>query len=42
MQASSLRTKDLDQNGELNKIIETTVGRVMFNEVVPRKTWLYK
>ena len=33
-----LRTKDLDQNGELiNKIIETTVGRVMFNEVVPEK-----
>ena len=33
-----LRAKDLDQNGELvNKIIETTVGRVMFNEVVPEK-----
>ena len=33
-----LRTKDLDQNGDLvNKIIETTVGRVMFNEVVPEK-----
>ena len=33
-----LRTKDLDKNGELiNKIIETTVGRVMFNEVVPEK-----
>ena len=33
-----LRTKDLDQNGELiNKIIETTVGRVMFNEVVPER-----
>ena len=33
-----LRTKDLDENGELvNKIIETTAGRVMFNEVVPEK-----
>ena len=28
----------MDQNGDLvNKIIETTVGRVMFNEVVPEK-----
>ena len=34
----NLRTKDLDENGELvNKIIETTVGRVMFNEVVPER-----
>ena len=33
-----LRAKDLDENGELvNKIIETTAGRVMFNEVVPEK-----
>ena len=33
-----LRIKDYDNKGELvNKIIETTVGRVMFNEVVPEK-----
>ena len=33
-----LRAKDLDESGELvNKIIETTAGRVMFNEVVPEK-----
>ncbi len=33
-----LRVKDLDEKGELvNKIIETTAGRVMFNEVVPEK-----
>lgn len=31
-----VRTKDLDENGvSVNKIIETTVGRVLFNEVVP-------
>ena len=33
-----LRIKDQDENGDfVNKIIETTVGRVMFNEVVPEK-----
>ena len=33
-----LRIKDYDDNGDfVNKIIETTVGRVMFNEVVPEK-----
>ncbi|MDC3110422.1 DNA-directed RNA polymerase subunit beta' [Flavobacteriales bacterium] len=33
-----IKTKDFNDNGELvNKIIETTVGRVMFNEVVPEK-----
>ena len=33
-----VRTKDLDENGELvTKIIETTVGRVLFNEVVPEQ-----
>ena len=31
-----VRTKDLGENGEqVTKIIETTVGRVLFNEVVP-------
>ncbi len=31
-----VRTKDLNEKGELvTKIIETTVGRVIFNEVVP-------
>ncbi|MFY9243528.1 MAG: DNA-directed RNA polymerase subunit beta' [Polaribacter sp.] len=31
-----VRTKDLDENGEqVTKIIKTTVGRVLFNEVVP-------
>lgn len=31
-----VRTKDLNENGEqVTKIIETTVGRVLFNEVVP-------
>ncbi len=31
-----VRTKDVDENGEqVTKIIETTVGRVLFNEVVP-------
>ena len=33
-----VRTKDLNEEGELvSKIIETTVGRVLFNEVVPEK-----
>ena len=33
-----LRIKDQDDSGDfVNKIIETTVGRVMFNEVVPEK-----
>ncbi|ETN96931.1 DNA-directed RNA polymerase subunit beta' [Zhouia amylolytica] len=33
-----VRTKDLDENGELvTKIIETTVGRVLFNEMVPEQ-----
>ena len=33
-----IKTKDFNKSGELvNKIIETTVGRVMFNEVVPEK-----
>ncbi len=36
--AIKIKTKDFNDNGELvNKIIETTVGRVMFNEVVPEK-----
>lgn len=31
-----VRTKDIDENGEIvTKIIDTTVGRVLFNEVVP-------
>jgi len=31
-----IRTKDFNEKGELvNQIIETTVGRVLFNEVVP-------
>ena len=31
-----VRTKDLDENGNIvTKLIETTVGRVLFNEVVP-------
>ena len=31
-----VRTKDIDENGEqVTKIIQTTVGRVLFNEVVP-------
>ena len=31
-----VRTKDLNDEGELvNKIVETTVGRVLFNQVVP-------
>jgi DNA-directed RNA polymerase subunit beta' len=33
-----VRTKDINEEGELvSKIIETTVGRVLFNEVVPEK-----
>ncbi len=33
-----VRTKDLNENKELEtKIIETTVGRVLFNEVVPEE-----
>ena len=33
-----VRTKDLDDEGKLvTKIIETTVGRVLFNEVVPEE-----
>ena len=33
-----VRTKDLNEKGEsVNKIIETTVGRVLFNEVVPEE-----
>ena len=31
-----VRTKDIDENGnQVTKIIKTTVGRVLFNEVVP-------
>jgi DNA-directed RNA polymerase subunit beta' len=33
-----VRTQDIDENGEqITRIIETTVGRVLFNEVVPEK-----
>ena len=33
-----VRTKDFNEEGELvNQIIETTVGRVLFNEVVPEQ-----
>ncbi|MCB0476164.1 MAG: DNA-directed RNA polymerase subunit beta', partial [Flavobacteriaceae bacterium] len=33
-----VRTKDLNKDGELvTQLIETTVGRVLFNEVVPEK-----
>src|SRR5699024_757593 len=33
-----VRTQDFDENGKLTKqIIETTVGRVLFNEVVPEE-----
>ncbi len=33
-----VRTKDLDENGNsVTKIIKTTVGRVLFNEVVPEE-----
>ena len=33
-----VRVKDLNENGELRpKLIETTVGRVLFNSVVPEK-----
>ncbi|ARV06243.1 DNA-directed RNA polymerase subunit beta' [Polaribacter sp. SA4-10] len=34
----NVRTYDVDENGEqVRKIIKTTVGRVLFNEVVPAK-----
>jgi DNA-directed RNA polymerase subunit beta' len=34
----TVRTKDLDEEGNLvTKLIKTTVGRVLFNEVVPEK-----
>ncbi|EGD33053.1 DNA-directed RNA polymerase subunit beta prime [Capnocytophaga sp. oral taxon 338 str. F0234] len=33
-----VRTKDLDEKGNIvTKLIETTVGRVLFNEVVPKE-----
>ncbi len=33
-----VRTKDFDENGKLTmQVIETTVGRVLFNEVVPEE-----
>ena len=33
-----VKASDLDEHGEIeNKIIQTTVGRVLFNEVVPEK-----
>ena len=33
-----VKANDLDEHGEIeNKIIQTTVGRVLFNEVVPEK-----
>ena len=33
-----VKVEDVDENGEIFKhIIETTVGRVIFNEVVPRE-----
>jgi DNA-directed RNA polymerase subunit beta' len=33
-----VRTQDVNENGEqITRIIETTVGRVLFNEVVPEK-----
>lgn len=33
----TVRTQDLNENGELvTKLIKTTVGRVLFNEVVPK------
>ena len=36
-----VRTFDVDENGEqVRKIIKTTVGRVLFNEVVP-ESWIY-
>jgi DNA-directed RNA polymerase subunit beta' len=36
--AIKVRVKDLNDSGELEtKLIETTVGRVLFNEVVPEK-----
>ena len=37
-----IRAKDFDQEGILkNQIIETTVGRVLFNEVVPEKAGFF-
>ena len=34
----TVRTKDLDENGNIvTKMIKTTAGRVLFNEVVPEK-----
>ncbi|MBS9766057.1 MAG: DNA-directed RNA polymerase subunit beta' [Flavobacteriaceae bacterium] len=34
----TVRTQDLDENGEsVTKLIKTTVGRVLFNEVVPKE-----
>jgi DNA-directed RNA polymerase subunit beta' len=34
----TVRTKDLDENGNIvTKMIKTTTGRVLFNEVVPEK-----
>jgi len=36
--AITVRTKDLDENGNIvTKLIKTTAGRVLFNEVVPEK-----
>ncbi|AOW20189.1 DNA-directed RNA polymerase subunit beta' [Urechidicola croceus] len=33
-----VRTKDIDENGnQVTRIIKTTVGRVLFNEVVPKE-----
>ena len=33
-----VRTQDIDENGEqVTRIIKTTVGRVLINEVVPAK-----
>ena len=37
-----IRVKDFDKDGTLkNQIIETTVGRVLFNEVVPEKAGFF-
>ncbi len=34
----TVRTQDVDENGEqVTKLIKTTVGRVLFNEVVPKE-----
>ena len=36
--AIKVRTQDLDENGnQVTKLIDTTVGRVLFNEVVPNE-----